>query len=153
MKKLVTANSGRSYHGKTSSLKKVIGELLDNKATEIPGTREGDHNNKDADERVILDYKGILIGIETQGDPGSRLFSSLKDFVEKECEIIVCARRTSGNTYEEVMNLKKQHGYEIIWYSNPYVESIEEGELPDKVKAVYAKSVREMIEKRISGEI
>lgn len=113
MNKLVIANKGRSYHGKTQSLKKVIGELLDNKATEIVGTRDGDHNNKDADERVILDYKGIHIGIETQGDPGSRLLKSLEYFVQENCEIIVCACRIKGETRQQVEGLQKK-GYEII---------------------------------------
>jgi hypothetical protein len=149
MKKLVIANSGITDRGKTQALKKVIEDLLSNGAKEV----ERKSYPIDEDVTAILDYKGIRIGIETQGDPGSRLFSSLKDFIKKECEIIVCACRTSGNTYKEVMNLKKQHSYEIIWYSNPYVESIKKGEFPDKVKAVYAKSVREIIEKRISGEI
>ena len=150
MQKLVIANKGRSYHGKTQALNKVIEGLTDaNNKAEVVKEKSLDNG----DVRVILLYKGKKIGIVTQGDPVKPFFESLNYLVQENCEIIVCGCRTSGNTYKEVMNLKKQHGYEIIWYSNPYVESIEEGDFPDRVKAVYAKSVREMIEKRISGEI
>jgi hypothetical protein len=103
MQKLVIANKGRSYHGKTQALKKVIEDLLSNGAKEVKRKTY----SIDEDETAILDYKGIRIGIETQGDPKSRLFPSLKDFVQENCEIIVCACRTSGNTYEAVVNLKK----------------------------------------------
>ena len=35
MQKLVIANKGRSYHGKTQALKKVIEDLLSNGAKEV----------------------------------------------------------------------------------------------------------------------
>jgi hypothetical protein len=152
MQRLVIANTGITDRGKTQALNKVIEELTDvNNKAEVVKEKSLDNG----DVRVILLYKGKKIGIETQGDPGvlSRLSPSLDYFVQENCEVIVCACRTSGNTYEAVEDLQKQHGYKIIWYSNPYVESIKEGDFPDKVKAVYAKSVREMIEKKISGEI
>lgn len=32
----------------------------------------------------------VLVSLESQGDPGSRIFKSLKMFVELGCDVIVC---------------------------------------------------------------
>lgn len=71
--------------------------------------------NAGSDITYIVDIMGVKIGIESQGDPGSRLFQSLQTFVIQGCDIIVCACRTSGMTREWVADLYRQHQYEIIW--------------------------------------
>lgn len=113
---------------------------------------EDEKSLENGDVQVVLHYKGKEIGITTQGDPVQPYFESLDYLVEKNCEIIVCGCRTSGYTYEKVVGLQ-EHGYDIIEYSNPYVKSIKEGDFADTIKALYARSVREIIEKRIEGEI
>lgn len=64
----------------------------------------------------IYDAGGILIGIESVGDPDSRQPESLGSFVKGNCSIIICASRTSGKTANNVVELE-QNGYEVFWLS------------------------------------
>ncbi len=66
------------------------------------------------DFTVILLIKGRKVGIESQGDPNSRLGGSLQLFVKEKCNVIICATRTRGQTVDAVNTLKKQ--YEIVWF-------------------------------------
>jgi hypothetical protein len=43
---------------------------------------------------------GLAVGIESQGDPNSRLKRSLPAFAAAKCDIIFCACRTSGMTVD-----------------------------------------------------
>lgn len=62
---------------------------------------------------IVIKINGLIIGIESQGDPNSRIFKSLPAFVELNCNIILCATRTRGATVDEVK--KYNNEYEIIW--------------------------------------
>jgi hypothetical protein len=62
---------------------------------------------------VVIIINGKLIGIESQGDPNSRIFISLPKFVKIKCDIILCATRTRGATVKEVEKLSSD--YEIKW--------------------------------------
>lgn len=71
-----------------------------------------------ADITYIVETNGIKIGIESQGDPNSRMFQSLKIFVDKGCDIIICSCRSRGATADTAEDLHRSHKYEIIWSTN-----------------------------------
>ncbi|WP_186057546.1 hypothetical protein [Burkholderia gladioli] len=54
---------------------------------------------------IMRGVNGLVIGIESQGDPNSRLPQSLSTFVAAKCDIIFCACRTSGMTVGWVNSL------------------------------------------------
>jgi hypothetical protein len=58
---------------------------------------------------IMTGVKGKKIGIESQGDPNSRLEQSLKDFVNAGCDIIFCACRTSGMTVQWINSHKPKY--------------------------------------------
>jgi len=62
---------------------------------------------------AVIIINGKIIGIESQGDPKSRIFKSIPIFVELNCDIILCATRTRGETVHLVEKLKNTH--EIKW--------------------------------------
>jgi len=66
------------------------------------------------DITIIIAINGVKIGIESQGDPNRRLFSSLNRFVQAGCKVIVCATRSRGKTVEAVNDLANQ--YQITWF-------------------------------------
>lgn len=68
------------------------------------------------DIKLIIKIRKIKIGIESQGDPGSRLPKSLDFFRKENCDIIICATRTSGGTVKAVENMADK--YDVIWISN-----------------------------------
>jgi hypothetical protein len=47
---------------------------------------------------IMRGVKGLVIGIESQGDPNSRLQKSLSTLTAAMCDIIFCACRTNGMT-------------------------------------------------------
>jgi hypothetical protein len=57
----------------------------------------------------MINVKGFSIGIESQGDPNSRLKQSLNDFAKNKCDIIFCAARTRGMTVNWIMSHSKQY--------------------------------------------
>jgi hypothetical protein len=60
------------------------------------------------DKKVIMTgVKGKKIGIESQGDPNSRLEQSLIDFESAGCDIIFCTARTSGMTVAWILSHTK----------------------------------------------
>jgi hypothetical protein len=126
--KTVIANKGLSEQGKSASIKLATQEILkkfnnavyqaylvDIKEKTIT---KSDLNNK-GDITVIIEIDGIKIGIESQGDPQSRIFLSLPFFVQNECDIIICACRNRGDTVWEVEKLHDNNNYDIIWVANP----------------------------------
>lgn len=116
MKKTILVLRGKSNIGKTTTIKKVY-ELLKEKypqsnINEIIAKRNT-LGEIEYDIKVIIIIDGIKIGIESQGDPGSRLEKSLKYFIDNKCDIILCAARTWGKTnniIEAYSNL-----FKIIW--------------------------------------
>lgn len=122
MTKTIFALRGKAKTGKTTTIKKVY-ELLKNKYTKSNQTEFIVHT----DIKIIIIIDGIKIGIESQGDPGSRLDDSLKDFVDSQCDIILCAARTRGMTNNWINEYSNQ--FKIVWIEKQTVqESDEESE-------------------------
>lgn len=69
------------------------------------------------DIKVILEINGIKVGIESQGDPKSRLPTSIDEFVAINCDVIICASRTSGETENAILDTVSK-GYRVIWAAN-----------------------------------
>ena len=104
------ALQGRHDCGKTETLNDVI-QLLTSKYSKANINIV--INGKD--KKVIMkNVNGFTIGIETQGDPNSRLEQSLLDFLNANCNIIFCACRTSGMTVDWVHSLAKKYNIHFI---------------------------------------
>jgi hypothetical protein len=96
------------------------------------------------DVRAVITIDGVKIGIESQGDPGSRLLESLKLFVKEGCDLIVCATRTSGATVEALNRLG--HRYDIEWIRHRSLSgaerSTQHGVTVERILEVVRKAVR-----------
>lgn len=109
MERKIIALFGVANVGKTQTIKKAY-ELLISKYPNA--TKEIIRNNYDI--QVIVTINGVKIGIESQGDPNSRLFDSIKLFVKVGCQVIICATRTKGATVKAVIDQKPE--YNVVWY-------------------------------------
>lgn len=72
---------------------------------------------------IISGVDGMIIGIESQGDPGSRLKNTLDAFVAEKCDVIFCACRTRGMTVGWINALSPQYNIHFVrqnWVSNDY---------------------------------
>ena len=115
--KNIYALYGRGDIGKTSTIKEVYNLLIKKFGKEIIVETDTNIFSEKNDIRVIVKIKGKLIGIESQGDPNSRLKVSLDIFVEMNCDIILCATRTWGTTVDFVKLLEPE--YKIDWIKKP----------------------------------
>ena len=131
MKKTIVANWGSSEQGKSATIKELsklivnayshclIEDLITARYVTL---YELDFTN---DIQIIIEIGSLKIGIESQGDPNSRIFESLKIFTgqnpdrERQCDIIICSTRTSKKTVKAVSALSSvPFEYEIIWVTN-----------------------------------
>lgn len=73
------------------------------------------NHSKTRDISVIMrGVKGWIVGIESQGDPNSRLLQSLSAFVAAKCDIIYCTCRTSGMTVGWVNSLSPPYNVHFV---------------------------------------
>jgi len=112
--KTVIALWGAANIGKTTTLKIVHKNLLKLSTDKL---LKFSINNSDIREIFIIN--GLKVGIETQGDPNSRLAESLNIFQQQGCEVIICATRTRGKTAELVGELKTK--YNLSWRGHSVV--------------------------------
>jgi hypothetical protein len=104
---------GTSNVGKSETIKNVYRKLTEKylDLTFLPDFEQ--ITEEEGDICVIIIINGKIIGIESQGDPNSRIFISLPIFVKFKCDIILCATRTRGATVQEVEKL--ENTYEVKW--------------------------------------
>lgn len=146
MKKTVIANSGGAKQGKSGTIKKIIQLILD----KYPNAKTNPLKiSYHGDVKVLIEIDNIKIGIESQGDPNSRIFESLKKFASVDCDLIICATRTSGATVKAVNSLRKSHGYDIIWVTN-YRSANKDTELLNELSANH---ILELVERLINNTI
>jgi len=113
MNKTIICNRGISEKGKSASIKRTRQLILDAfpEAVERVFVSNGDI-------KVIITIGDIRIGIESEGDPDSRLTRErLSDFIP-ECQIILCTSRTKGEPFEVVREAARTNGYRLFWVAN-----------------------------------
>lgn len=64
--------------------------------------------------------RDTIVGMENQGDPNSNQAQWIQYCLDAECEVIVCACRTSGETRDHVKQVAKDYGYELIDVTTPF---------------------------------
>lgn len=115
MNKTVFVNWGHAKQGKSEVVKHIAGLILFHNPDAIT---EPAHIDFSADINLVITIGNVKIGIESQGDPNSRMFKSLQNFAKANCDIIICSSRTSGATVNAVEDLKTNYKYEIVWLTN-----------------------------------
>jgi hypothetical protein len=75
----------------------------------------------------------VKVGIESQGDPNSRLFNSLGHFVKIGCKVIVCATRSRGATEEAVNSLAGD--FQVEWFPKISISSASQHEAANRSDA------------------
>lgn len=138
MEKVILVNYGAGGQGKSSAIKAVYKALIEG----FEGVKIENHLD-DGDVRAEVTVDGYRIGIESQGDPGSRVYSSLDEFAKNNCDIIIVACRTKGDTIEEVRRLKYEKDYKIIWLQHMITKDLES--LQVSLNAIYAQNILAVI--------
>ena len=144
MKKVVFANWGTAQQGKSSTIKKVAAKILNFYPSAVTNPSTIDFS---ADIEVVITIGKIRIGVESQGDPNSRLLKSLENFVKLNCDIIICSTRTSGLTANAVNELYSKHGYDNVWVTNYRSNQKDK----DKLNDISAKHIFDLVQNAITG--
>lgn len=63
---------------------------------------------------IMRGVNGLVVAIESQGDPNSRLQQTLPTFAAAKCDIIFCACRTSGMTVGWVNSLSATYSIHFV---------------------------------------
>ena len=115
----IFALQGKSNCGKTETINEVFVELQSKYSTASATL----FTPNKIDVKAIIDIpiggKIVKVGIESQGDPNSRLQASLIDFDNAGCDIIICACRTSGMTVNWINSYS--HSYQIQFIQQSWV--------------------------------
>ncbi|WP_431287444.1 hypothetical protein [Roseateles chitinivorans] len=119
--KTIIALSGAANRGKSTTLRLLIEKIKAKYPT--AGIEEKLFK---IDITIILTINGVKVGIETQGDPNSRLGTSLARFVENKCKVIICASRSYGGTVD-LVHTAANAGYEVKWVDKIKVDPREHG--------------------------
>lgn len=148
MNKLVIANRGAGYIGKSSSVRSVYQLLKDNGHKLLVEEWQGE------DIKAIFEINGVKVGIESQGDPDSQMEPTMEAFVATGCEIIVTACRTKSYTYEKVWKyLGEEHGYNVLWAAHYVFMAPGADDTRALLNSRYAHQVYQLIQDRINDVI
>jgi hypothetical protein len=121
--------------GKTESVRQFANSLLLAYPTytsifPVPATIPTIH-----DFRLVVEINGIVVGIESQGDPGTNLRNRLIDLVTNfNCDIIICTCRTRGETVAAVENIHNTYGFQTIWTSTYQITDKTQHSLVNQLK-------------------
>ena len=148
MNKTIIAVHGRANEGKSETIKNVCKIILDT----FPIAKPSKENiNYSDDINLIIDINGVRIGIESQGDPNSRMIwkKTVRKLAEEKCDIILCATRTSGETVKTVDKIANDFDYHTLWISSYFSPKLNKSIL--NLKA--ANNIIEIIKSIISSQL
>lgn len=111
--KAIVAIWNVANRGKTETLRELAHLLLRTYPNHRPISPGLPPNT--GDFRLVIAIDGLIVAIESQGDPHTALQKRLVELVEKEkADLIFCATRTKGETVSAVKHIA-QMGYEEVW--------------------------------------
>ncbi len=88
------------------------------------------------DFRLIININGIIIGIESEGDPNTDLEKRIFDLSDNfQCDIIICTSRTRGETTQAINKFTRIRGYQAIWTSTYQISDSNQHALVNRLKA------------------
>lgn len=152
MRKLVIADRGCGRLGKSAAVKCVY-YLLKNEGYTLESA-EWQGMEGIGDIKAIFTIDGVKVGIESQGDPGYDMESTIEEFVEKGCKIIVTACRTKGITFNKVRDyLGNILGYDIVWSAHDVFPGQKDIKILNNLNHNYAQRVKDIIQGRIRGDL
>lgn len=149
MNKTIIAIYGRQKEGKSSTIKNVCKSILSKYPNAIPSINPVNYSG---DILLTIQIGLIKIGIESQGDPGSRMLWN--DTVENlakidKCDIIICATRTEGDTVRKVDYVADSYGYHTLWISSFWSPTLHNAVLNDIASDNVIELVKSLITERL----
>lgn len=161
MTKTIIAVYGRQSEGKSSTIKNTFSKVINDYVnyTVFPPLSQIDLTT---DIYLVVTINNIRIGFESQGDPNSRIItqntletlaanpsSNHFDQNYSNCDIIVCASRTSGATVTEVDRVANSFNYRTLWKSSYYAPNFNH----DVINRITAEEIVSLIKAIMTTEL
>lgn len=148
MNKTIIAVYGRYNEGKSDTLKKVCQTIL---STFPTAEASQEDINYEHDILLTIQLPNLKIGIESKGDPNSRMLTedTIKSLADENCDIILCATRTSGDTTYKVDEIADNYGYHTLWISSFWSPKLDYSVLNQKA----AENVIDIIKSLAIGQL
>ena len=122
MQKLIITCNNNAKTGKTTALRGVY-ELLKEKGYECQNLA-GPGKGPNYDVKAVFTIAGQNVGIETMGDNNKKSCGihkdSLKDFLERDCRVVITASRLRGASRANVREFYQENGYLPIWMKHDF---------------------------------
>jgi hypothetical protein len=119
MKRLIVLRHSAN-RGKTRTLIELGNLLLSDESCVAIGSLLGKNDRlpENKDFKLVVEWHGKVIGIESVGDPGCNLKNRLAEMIDKHnVDYLFCATRTKSDTVSDVREISKTRNYEILWTS------------------------------------
>lgn len=154
MNRTIIAICGRASEGKSETIKKVCEIIVRDYPNAIPSIVP----NYSGDIILTIQLGTIKIGLESQGDPNSRMISddtlnSLAITDTKDtlggCDIIICATRTGGMTVKKVDEIADRYGLHTVWISSFFSPTLNHSVLNN----LAANNIIKIINSLITGQL
>lgn len=136
---------GASERGKSQSIKRL--------AMKLPfSSFICPWHNDDYDSVVIGIVKGLdgnehVVGIESQGDPYSNQKAWIEKCITADCEVIVAASRTYGQTVRDAYKLAHDNGYVVVEVTTHFSSGGPELSNGIDLRDVFAENIENMVMK------
>lgn len=146
---------GRKNEGKSETIKNVCRLILETFTIAVPYPATIDYSS---DILVTIQIGSVKIGMESQGDPNSRMLhaDTIRKLADKTidpqlggCDIIICASRTSGDTVNKVDEIANIYNYHTLWKSSYYTPGLNTTIL----NRIAAEEIIQLIKSLISEQI
>lgn len=142
-KKLLIIDKGVGYTGKSTAVKEII-RMLKDVYKLYPKPIYEEDNFDETDVACVFMLNGVKIGIESCGDPGSRLPDTLTIFDDNyHCDIILCASRTKGEIMDTITSMGDK--YTLLYAPHYYHEDTEDCAFVTSLNARYARNIVEIM--------
>lgn len=153
-RKLLLVNCGHGERGKSASLNLLIDYLSKSRSEDYDVV---EINTKSGDHWAVFNYQGVKIGIESQGDPRSRMPRMMDRFMSDEfaCEIIITASRTKrakvakgkeliDDPFRKVLDMQKN--YTLIWAPNARTQKKEDDCTQTMLRELWVHYIVQLVE-------
>lgn len=115
--KLLIAIKNSSGKGKTETIREFAKQIFDPSIHKLLYL-DNIHFQNECDFRLVIEINGIIIGMESKGDPNTYLKDRLYEIYQKySCDIILCSTRLKGETIHAINHFDGHSGFSVIWTS------------------------------------
>lgn len=117
--KVIVAVWHRANQGKPQTLRALAEQLISEHRDRYPGVATPlIPENPAADVSLEIEFDGVKVCVESQGDPGTDLETRLRALIKKsKADLIFCTTRTRGETPGAVDRVAEADGHQVIWTS------------------------------------